>query len=70
MGILIDKAELLSRSATNCGERIDPDYLERRERELEELEHPTGRAVDAGLSTLLIAACAWVGPHQSERFRG
>jgi hypothetical protein len=29
----------LSRSATNCRERIDPDDRERRESELDELEH-------------------------------
>ena len=37
-GILIDKAELLVGSRANLPERPDPERLERRERELDELE--------------------------------
>lgn len=38
LGILIDKAELLVGSRANLPERPDPERLERRERELDELE--------------------------------
>ncbi len=44
LGVLIDKAEKLTIGTTNRHERIDPEYLERRGQELDEVARRLGFA--------------------------
>jgi recombinational DNA repair ATPase RecF len=55
LAILIDKAQLLTGGSANRREHIDPEYLERRARELDELarrraERPPGTSPDIRLT--------------------